>query len=734
MKIETKVICQLIHRLPRNEGTINLAITFLEDHFKAKFSVEGKQVLSKKIETLLKNLNKALNIPETKRNLSRALKHMTDGEGFFEVDDSFLENEDLKQCSSVTSYASTSSASTSGQVGRPRITDFNQMSKESKRKFVNEKSVDLQSLDAALKVTTKLAKAQNPELVSEIKQIAKKAKGEISTDKQTLESIDLEDALSLIINSGLTVAQYEEIRNQVNSKTKNLVKSFYPTYKKVANFKNIILPNNIEATDTSASVPVRDLSKNTLTRLIQAQKDKIIQILKDNKIDDVEEIPSVILYGYGFDGTRSKEYHMADEEGNAVWDKSLFVSSMAPIKLYIPMANGQEIVLWMNPSPGSNIHNRPISVEFTKENKTTIVQKFQSLKEEIDSLEEEVVEISDLGVNLIVTPEFKFVYADGKVTNAITNTPSTQSCDLCQATPSMMNIKENLSNGVFKIKTNNHADSIPILHTIINSCLNLYRISVRLNIKTWKVIKQEDKQKLAENEARVKARIYDTFKIHFQEVRKDGGTSTTGGICRKLLESPERFAQVLNLNADLVKRISNIFKLVSCRKNFDIDRYQKYCEETFDLYVSEYGWYFMSQTLHKLLIHSHELFRNLPVAPGYLTEEGAEAQNKFYRNFREHHARTTSRKDNIKDVFVRTLLVSDPVLVMKRKETKKKSTPLPEELECFIINENEDEDQNLNDSDNEELDENVNTFEEMYNFLDNYCISELDLDLENDEN
>jgi hypothetical protein len=59
----------------------------------------------------------------------------------------------------------------------------------------------------------------------------------------------------------------------------------------------------------------------------------------------------------------------------------------------------------------------------------------------------------------------------------------------------------------------------------------------------------------------------------------------------------------------------------------------------------------------------------LPI--GALSESALEARNKYNRGAREHHARKTSMKHNIQDVFNHLLCTSDPYMFLIRKEAKR---------------------------------------------------------------
>ena len=81
-------------------------------------------------------------------------------------------------------------------------------------------------------------------------------------------------------------------------------------------------------------------------------------------------------------------------------------------------------------------------------------------------------------------------------------------------------------------------------------------------------------------------------------------------------------------------------------------------------------------------MHGKDILNSvLPV--GMLGEEGSEAQNKFYRNFRLSHARKTSSEDNLKDTFFRVLDASDPIvsnISLEERMCKMMRLPIPEEV------------------------------------------------------
>ena len=62
--------------------------------------------------------------------------------------------------------------------------------------------------------------------------------------------------------------------------------------------------------------------------------------------------------------------------------------------------------------------------------------------------------------------------------------------------------------------------------------------------------------------------------------------------------------------------------------------------------------------------------------------EPAECNNKTFKRFRDMYARKTSREANLTDTFVRTSVVSDPIILkhvfkFKKDQSRAKKEPFP---------------------------------------------------------
>ena len=74
--------------------------------------------------------------------------------------------------------------------------------------------------------------------------------------------------------------------------------------------------------------------------------------------------------------------------------------------------------------------------------------------------------------------------------------------------------------------------------------------------------------------------------------------------------------------------------------------------ETTRIYVSNYEWYYLPSSVHKILIHVESVIGHFGVIPiGQLSEDTQESRIKDYKKIRQYHARKCSRSAANKDVF-----------------------------------------------------------------------------------
>ena len=170
----------------------------------------------------------------------------------------------------------------------------------------------------------------------------------------------------------------------------------------------------------------------------------------------------------------------------------------------------------------------------------------------------------------------------------------------------------------------------------------------------------------------------------------------------------EETAEICGVSPQLVKNIHTIWGTMASGYAIDGDKFGKLCEETKDMYLNDEKtkWYNIPPTLHKVLVHGKDIIENCPVPIGLTNEEASEANNKILRKVHSHHTRKTSWSDGMSDMYHRMMDISDPVVLQKCQQKKKRKEKKPLSLEilnllqspAMQIEEQPSEDESLDDA------------------------------------
>jgi len=140
----------------------------------------------------------------------------------------------------------------------------------------------------------------------------------------------------------------------------------------------------------------------------------------------------IIKYGFDASGSHSLYAMKVNEMSSEVAETQMFASFICPIRV---ICKETKAILWQNPVPSSPVYCRPLRIKFAKETKELIRSEHNSIESEIQDLTPTIE--GDITVHHTLIPTM----VDGKVCQALSNTPSSSSCFLCQPVtkPSQMN-------------------------------------------------------------------------------------------------------------------------------------------------------------------------------------------------------------------------------------------------------------------------------------------------------
>lgn len=105
----------------------------------------------------------------------------------------------------------------------------------------------------------------------------------------------------------------------------------------------------------------------------------------------------------------------------------------------------------------------------------------------------------------------------------------------------------------------------------------------------------------------------------------------------------------------------------------------------YSLIVEKYNWYKVPWSVHRILMHGEKTITHNVLPIGQLTEEAAEARNKDFRRYREHHSRKFSRVASNEDILNFLLVSSDPLISNMRPIIKKKHLELSNEAKELLL-------------------------------------------------
>lgn len=479
------------------------------------------------------------------------------------------------------------------------------------------------------------------------------------------------EALAVIVNTNLSKDSYVYLRKEHKKRNCNI----YPSYSTILQEKQKCYPGNISADEFKVFIPLQALVNHTTNRLLVAQQSALDIIAKrQNENTTILEL----LWKCGLDGSGCHSvYDIKYDEGryNGISEENIFSAFVCPLRLYV---KGSKTLLWNNPVPSSPIYCRPLRVIFQKETATLIRSEWESLKAEIDNLVTTHTNNYEIHHKIILT------MVDGKICQALTNTPSAATCYMCcpPTNPSSMNALDAII--AKEIRRECLSYGIVPLHLYINTMECVLHISYRLKLKSWAVKGEENKKIMTQEKKRIQKELKQQLGINVDKPAQGAGNTNCGNTARRFFEAYELVSQITGVNMELISRFSVL--LTALNSSFDInpEKYKAYALATAQLYVSKYQWYYMPLSVHKMLLHGAEVIEELCIPVGQSSEEGMEGKHKDLRRVRLHHTCKTSRVRINEDLIHWLLIMSDPIIASQREVKRANRKPLhPDVIELL---------------------------------------------------
>ncbi|XP_076052661.1 uncharacterized protein LOC143032080 [Oratosquilla oratoria] len=569
--------------------------------------------------------------------------------------------------------------SSSGNLGRP-VSPFSESSESTKRRKTrhirdnNSSEVLCYASQMKLRKEGKCAAAN---VCAQVTSSPEKAVDILDKSNQTKESVfSPVEALNVLVRTDMSKDNYLFLRQAHRDKGCFM----YPPYEQVLCEKKRCYPDSISVTEFEAKVPLQSVVDHTVMRLLKVQGKAInIYLEKDNMLGTNEKLHLDFVIKYGIDGSGDQalfSMKFDQTKHSDACETSIVSSFICPVRLCV---RGSNKVLWQNPAPSSPYYCRPVKLSFKKETADQTRQDVSELKEAIENLVPTVSDTCEVHHKLLLT------MVDGKVCQALTETPSAASCYICirRTNPSGMNNLKKIEEK--DVNENALSYGLSPLHLLINTMECILHIGYRMKLKTWMVKGNGNKQIFNAEKTRVCKDLKRDLGLNVDRPAQGSGTTNNGNTARRFLDNSETVSKVTGVDVQLIHRLSILLRTLN--SGFDIDscKYDEYAKETAKLYTQLYNWYYMPVSLHKMLMHGKQIIDTLCISVGHASEEGLEATHKLLRNARQHHTCKHSRIRCNSDLIHWLFVISDPVLAGLRKKSTHKKESLSAEVVALLM-------------------------------------------------
>jgi hypothetical protein len=486
----------------------------------------------------------------------------------------------------------------------------------------------------------------------------------LNAPDKTHPNLSPQDIIALYLDLDLSERKYLILRTFINSLHKNYY--CFPSVKVLRQMKRSFLPSSISVTEISAEVELQDLLNVTTDSIL--------------KMVDIENTTNLkLICKWGFDGSSGHSiYKQKFTENSSQTDEFMFVIAFVPLKL-VDIRNNRE--LWVNLRSSSTFFCRPIKFIFMKENEKLVREQESFMIAKIENLFPYIINSNDNNVQIDF--QLYFTMLDGSVSNILSNTNATSKCFICGATPKEMNsmrVTEKLPN------TDNFRFGLSTLHCWIRFFECLLHISYRLSFKKWQVRGEEYKKIFECTKKQVQENFKTRLGLIVDKPKPGYGTSNDGNTARRFFSNSEISSQITGIDKNLIDKFYLILRVLSSGKAINTIKFKILLQDTLELYLALYSWYYMPSSVHKVLIHGCDVINYFDLPIGLLSEEALEARHKEIRKNRLYHTRKTSREDSNRDLMNILLLTSDPLISSRRKNTSKKSNENFSNIQDYLVN------------------------------------------------
>ncbi len=99
-------------------------------------------------------------------------------------------------------------------------------------------------------------------------------------------------------------------------------------------------------------------------------------------------------------------------------------------------------------------------------------------------------------------------------------------------------------------------------------------------------------KKYCKEKKRIQRELKETLGINVDLPAQGSGNTNNGNSARRFFSEPSKASAITKVDEQLIHRLSVILFALNSGYDIDIEAYRKYAEDTAQLYVTLYNWYY----------------------------------------------------------------------------------------------------------------------------------------------
>ena len=190
-------------------------------------------------------------------------------------------------------------------------------------------------------------------------------------------------------------------------------------------------PEGFQFTEMSAKCSLQSMLNHTVTRIIN-----MIDLSESYKV----EMNGILHVKIEFDGASSQSIYKQKFDSHKFTEELLQEDSLSSTAIVPLLFKIENIDFWKNSKCSSFHFCRPLPLNI-KETSALCTEEETDLQTQISQLKPFSTDLNIAGTVITIKVTFKIdmTMFDGKVINSLTDTKSTQSCNVCSSKPKEMN-------------------------------------------------------------------------------------------------------------------------------------------------------------------------------------------------------------------------------------------------------------------------------------------------------